>query len=499
MNTSKQIKIMVLMVFISVIAAGAYTVWDPHRAADAKTVQLQKTVDRGGYLFAQNCRACHGDSGEGGSKANRLSLSPPLNRPDLQGKKNADSPVDKAAKDAAYKLVFNTITCGRVGKAMPTWGDSQGGPLNPEQIKDLAIFVTEGTGWDFAAEEAHTLADANHIRLTQQAGSGSATIYVTNAAVLGKDTYLKIDDELLHVSAVQADQNILTVDRGQGNTKAAAHDKGATVLVEPPLLDPAKVAITQPACGQTAPIPVTSPAGTPSAPSTPAANAQQLTITASNIAFDKSTLEATAGQPITVTFDNKDNGVPHNIEFFKGADATAPKIAGTDIATGPVTQTLNLPALDAGTYFFHCVVHPATMNGTLTVTGGGGGGGATPAATSGAETPAAGTPVPSGTPAPSGNAQQLTLVGSNIQFDKTELSAKAGQPITITFDNQDGGVPHNLEVFQGADATAPKIAGTDIAAGPVKQTLDLPALQPGEYFYHCVVHPTTMSGVLKIQ
>ena len=58
--------------FAAVIATGAYTIWDPHRAADAKDVQLTKTVDRGAYLFAQNCLICHGDMGEGGAKGNRL-------------------------------------------------------------------------------------------------------------------------------------------------------------------------------------------------------------------------------------------------------------------------------------------------------------------------------------------------------------------------------------------------------------------------------------------
>ncbi len=370
MNTSKQINIMILLVFAAVIAAGAYTIWDPHRASEARTRQLELTLDRGAYLFAQNCRACHGDAGEGGAKGNRLVLAPPLNRLDLQGRKTAGGPVDLAAQNAAYKLVFNTITCGRVGKAMPTWGDTQGGPLNAEQITDLTIFITNGTAWGTAEKYANELSNTSHLTLTKALDSTSTVVAISNVTPLAKDTYIKIDNELMDVTAVDKSAGTVTVQRPSGNTKAAAHKAGAEVLVEPPILDPAKASITQPACGQLLPpaVPTTTgPAGTPTAVPTPAANAQQITIVGENILFDKTAITANASAPITITFDNKDAGVPHNIQFFNGNSNTAPSIGMTEIATGPVTQTLNLGTLKPGSYYYQCDVHPTTMYGTLTV------------------------------------------------------------------------------------------------------------------------------------
>ena len=85
MNTSKQINIMILLVFLSVFATGAYTLWDQTRAEEAEGEQLEKTIWRGAWLFSQNCRTCHGDAGEGGQASNRLRIAPALNRPDLQG------------------------------------------------------------------------------------------------------------------------------------------------------------------------------------------------------------------------------------------------------------------------------------------------------------------------------------------------------------------------------------------------------------------------------
>ncbi len=95
---------------------------------------------------------------------------------------------------------------------------------------------------------------------------------------------------------------------------------------------------------------------------------------------------------------------------------------------------------------------------------------------------------------------ELTIVGKNTLFDKNELVAKAGE-ITITFDNQDGGVPHDFAIFESEDdANAGKepIAATEIENGPVTQTLKV-TLEPGEYFYRCNVHPTTMTGTLKVE
>jgi plastocyanin len=55
------------------------------------------------------------------------------------------------------------------------------------------------------------------------------------------------------------------------------------------------------------------------------------------------------------------------VHIFKGTDASGESVAQTDINTGPKTDTLNFGPLDAGTYYYHCDVHPATMFGTLTV------------------------------------------------------------------------------------------------------------------------------------
>jgi plastocyanin len=106
---------------------------------------------------------------------------------------------------------------------------------------------------------------------------------------------------------------------------------------------------------------------TPAAASTAAAPGAEVLISTSgsSLKFDQTEPKAVAGA-IRITFDNRDSGIPHNIQFFDGSDSSATSLGATSIATGPIKQELTLN-LSPGTYYFQCDVHPTTMKGTLTV------------------------------------------------------------------------------------------------------------------------------------
>ena len=101
-------------------------------------------------------------------------------------------------------------------------------------------------------------------------------------------------------------------------------------------------------------------------PSPSAGAVTTLDLVAKDLLFDKESLEAPAGEPFDVVLDNQDSGVPHNFSIY-GDESAATTIFQGDIIQGVDKITSNLPALDAGSYFFRCDVHPATMTGTLTV------------------------------------------------------------------------------------------------------------------------------------
>jgi len=117
--------------------------------------------------------------------------------------------------------------------------------------------------------------------------------------------------------------------------------------------------------GTPAPAPV--PTGQPAQPAGACVpgSSNDLKITATNLAFDTSCLAAMANMPITIAFDNQDQGVPHNVSIYTDSTATKALFVG-DMVTGSASTTYSIDGLEPGTYFFRCDVHPS-MNGTFVV------------------------------------------------------------------------------------------------------------------------------------
>lgn len=87
-------------------------------------------------------------------------------------------------------------------------------------------------------------------------------------------------------------------------------------------------------------------------------------ITANGIAFDTSEIKLPAGQEAPLPFDNQDVGIPHNVSIYMDEGGEA--LLQGEIITGPAKIDYSVPALEAGTYYFQCDIHPQ-MNGTVTV------------------------------------------------------------------------------------------------------------------------------------
>jgi plastocyanin len=88
-----------------------------------------------------------------------------------------------------------------------------------------------------------------------------------------------------------------------------------------------------------------------------------VTISALNIAFEQSSVNAPAGKAFTLLFDNKDASVQHDV-WIKDASGTA--VFQGAVVTGPAQTTYNVPSLASGTYTFACSIH-TNMTGTMVV------------------------------------------------------------------------------------------------------------------------------------
>jgi len=203
---------------------------------------------------------------------------------------------------------------------------------------------------------------------------------------------------------------------------------------------------------------------------TPANKPQVITLVAPKGAaatgFAQTSLTAQPARKIELRFDNQDPGVQHNVVIFsedpaKNAKAT-PVFDPGAFVTGPASVTYQVPALQAGTYYFHCAVHPTTMTGTISV---------------------------------GANAGGITLVAQGLQFDTKVLNLPPVAPITITFDNRDAGTPHNLAIYSDPQKSKILFQG-DPVVGPTSAPYQIPPLQPGTYYFQCDIHPTMNGSVV---
>ncbi|MDP9252871.1 MAG: cytochrome c [Chloroflexota bacterium] len=123
------------------------------RAAAAEK-QIEKSVERGKNLYANFCYPCHGKLGLGSGETDVTGKplpGKPLNAPANKYDTLKDDPSALKTREDFIRL---TITRGKHNPepqySMPAWGQSEGGPFNPEQVSQLVTFIMRGTEQDWA-------------------------------------------------------------------------------------------------------------------------------------------------------------------------------------------------------------------------------------------------------------------------------------------------------------------------------------------------------------
>lgn len=138
--------IVLVLAWVIILVWGAVALREPFRLAFAERYYNDRYIQAGAELYAANCASCHGPVGEG-------VVGPPLNIEAFKGNPTDNSDV--------YNMLVNVIARGRAGTpspkwvrlkdgswasytAMPAWLDEEGGPLNDQGIKQIAMFIMMG-------------------------------------------------------------------------------------------------------------------------------------------------------------------------------------------------------------------------------------------------------------------------------------------------------------------------------------------------------------------
>jgi len=473
MNTSKQVNVMIGLMFLLVITLGIYFVWDQNvRAEHAARGQAEENAIRGGKLFALNCRVCHGDTGKG-------SLENP-NLPGVPLNLEAYRVTDPSQLKTLYQRLYDTIRCGRVGTLMPPWGIDQGGTLSDTQIRQLIALITGSwgdevsydpqrvseMGWEAAIELAREYdtiltPQGEVLRLAADVGPFDAVLPLNNAHVgLSAGQLLRIEDEVVRVKSFPASStlahSVSATDTVLPLEAVADFRAGTVVQAEEELMR--VVAVD--------------------------AEAQTITV--------ERGVEGTTPAPHKrgVTVQDPSNEIVVERGVF-GTEA-APHSAGTQVFNGPIPPPEGPLTGESG-------IPPC---------------GQLPPAP--ASAPAGPVPTPSpGQPKAPATAQPIQAQAVEPQdgvievpmqdnlFVVNHLKVKAGEEVTIRIINQ-GQNPHNLRVagpdgqWNTDDDFVVPGDGSFLQGGQQAEAT-VRFDQPGAYVFRCDAHPMQMWGIIVVE
>jgi plastocyanin len=198
-----------------------------------------------------------------------------------------------------------------------------------------------------------------------------------------------------------------------------------------------------------------------------------VTLAAANIAFEPTSLTVPAGEAFTLRFHNEDANTQHNVQIFDDPEFGGTPLFSGALITGVRQTDYEVDPLEAGAYFFHCEVHP-TMTGKMQ------------AAPSG--------PAEPGETGPGGPGGGVTVAAQNIAFDTSTIQLEP-VPTTITFENRDAGVQHNIAIYSDS-SLGDELFNGELVTGPTTVDYAVPELPPGEHYFQCDVHPNMNGSVV---
>lgn len=89
----------------------------------------------------------------------------------------------------------------------------------------------------------------------------------------------------------------------------------------------------------------------------------------------------------------------------------------------------------------------------------------------------------------------VTVTAADMAFDPGTVTVAGGEAFTIALVNEDA-MPHNIAIYTDSSKSEKLFEGEMVTDGTI--VYNVPALDAGEYFIDCSLHPN-MTGTLVVE
>lgn len=144
-----QVKIIIgtIAFMLTMIILGFVALREPARLEAFSDAYEGRSIENGAEIYVNNCATCHGVNGQAqecydaGSGEQIGCQGLPLNYEGLLCGTTSQRMQAWGWSGSKYDFIQSTIAAGRPGGVMPTWSQEFGGPLQENEVRDVALFV----------------------------------------------------------------------------------------------------------------------------------------------------------------------------------------------------------------------------------------------------------------------------------------------------------------------------------------------------------------------
>jgi mono/diheme cytochrome c family protein len=155
-----QVKVVIgtISFMLVMIIMGVAALLEPARLQETTEAFAGRQIENGAALYQNNCQTCHGVEGKAeqcfDAAGNQIGCAGlPLNYAPLVCGEPSERMVQMGWDGSKQNFIFQTISAGRMGTAMPTWSQDFGGPMEPYQIDQLTAYILNWDHPDLCGDE----------------------------------------------------------------------------------------------------------------------------------------------------------------------------------------------------------------------------------------------------------------------------------------------------------------------------------------------------------